>query len=157
MGLRRLGPPGLIRATQRLRKKVFGPRHQVVDPLHCWSNSIKDDSGASPSIMALSPPGFRRPGTAIFSDAELSTRLQFASSTLIEGAAARRLAFNKEMQSMSSPFRSLLTQFISDEPGATAIEYGLIASLIAVASIATLTSVGTKLNAKFGEVANGLS
>lgn len=45
---------------------------------------------------------------------------------------------------------------IADESGATAIEYGLIASLIAVAIIVSATTLGTKLNATFMKVANKL-
>ena len=44
---------------------------------------------------------------------------------------------------------NLISRFIRDESGATAIEYGLIAALIAVVIITGLTSVGTNLNAKF--------
>ena len=46
---------------------------------------------------------------------------------------------------------------MSDESGATAIEYGLIAALIAVAIIIVLGTVGTNLEAKFQEVAAGLA
>lgn len=45
-----------------------------------------------------------------------------------------------------------INRFASDESGATAIEYGLIASLIAVAIIAAVTTLGTKLTTTFGEV-----
>jgi pilus assembly protein Flp/PilA len=51
---------------------------------------------------------------------------------------------------------SVITSFIRDETGATAIEYGLIASLIAVVIITALTTVGTNLNATFGTVSNSL-
>ena len=44
-------------------------------------------------------------------------------------------------------------KLIKNEEGATAIEYGLIAALIAVAAITALTNVGTKLNATFTSVA----
>ena len=44
----------------------------------------------------------------------------------------------------------------SDEAGATAIEYGLIAALIAVAIIAAATTVGTNLNTTFTTVGNKL-
>ena len=47
-------------------------------------------------------------------------------------------------------------QFIRDESGATAIEYGLIASLIAVAIIVTVGLVGTSLDATFQSVADAL-
>ena len=44
----------------------------------------------------------------------------------------------------------------SDEAGATAIEYGLIAALIAVAIIAGATAVGTSLSGTFNTVAGKL-
>jgi pilus assembly protein Flp/PilA len=51
---------------------------------------------------------------------------------------------------------SLFKKFASDNSGATAIEYGLIASLIAVVIIAAVTTVGTKLTNTFTEVGNNL-
>ncbi len=50
----------------------------------------------------------------------------------------------------------LVSRFIKDESGATAIEYALIASLIAVAIIASITALGTKLQNTFNEVASNL-
>ena len=50
-----------------------------------------------------------------------------------------------------------VTRFLKDESGATAIEYGLIAALIAVVLVTALTLVGTKLNAKFNAVATALN
>jgi pilus assembly protein Flp/PilA len=50
----------------------------------------------------------------------------------------------------------LIARLAHDESGATAIEYGLIASLIAIAIIAAATSLGTKLSATFNNVANNL-
>ncbi len=49
-------------------------------------------------------------------------------------------------------FKNLL----ADESGATAIEYGLIAALIAVACITTLTAVGGELNNTFTKVNTSL-
>ena len=46
--------------------------------------------------------------------------------------------------------------FLSDESGATAIEYGLIAALVSVAAIAALTSVGNSLEDIFGVVSTEL-
>ena len=43
-----------------------------------------------------------------------------------------------------------------DEGGATAIEYGLIAALIAVIIIAAITLVGTDLSNMFNQVANNI-
>jgi pilus assembly protein Flp/PilA len=47
-------------------------------------------------------------------------------------------------------------KLIRNEDGATAIEYGLIAALIAVACIGALTTVGTNLNTKFTAVGTAL-
>jgi len=52
---------------------------------------------------------------------------------------------------------SLITRFASDESGATAIEYGLLAALIAVVIIGAVKAVGTNLSGKFTNVANNLS
>ena len=49
------------------------------------------------------------------------------------------------------------TRFLNDESGATAIEYGLIAALIAVTVIAAVTLVGTKLNLVFATVSTALA
>ncbi len=51
---------------------------------------------------------------------------------------------------------SFLRIFLRDNRGATAIEYGLIAALIAVAIITAVTTVGTKLNGTFTNVGNKL-
>jgi pilus assembly protein Flp/PilA len=51
---------------------------------------------------------------------------------------------------------SLLTNVLRDESGATAIEYGLIAALIAVAAIAAMQLVGTSLTSVFDSVASDL-
>ena len=48
--------------------------------------------------------------------------------------------------------KTLLVRFTNDESGATAIEYGLIAALIAVGIIVALTSVGTGLSGVFTSV-----
>ena len=51
---------------------------------------------------------------------------------------------------------AFFTKLIKDESGVTAIEYGLIAALIAVAAIAMITSVGTNLTSTFSTVAKNL-
>ncbi|MDQ0474085.1 Flp family type IVb pilin [Labrys wisconsinensis] len=51
---------------------------------------------------------------------------------------------------------SLFSRFVKDESGATAIEYGLIAALIAVVAIGAMTTVGTNLTNKFSNVAANL-
>ena len=51
---------------------------------------------------------------------------------------------------------NLISRFVRDESGATAIEYGLIAALIAVVVITALTSIGSNLSAKFNTIATNL-
>ena len=50
-----------------------------------------------------------------------------------------------------------LKSFIEQDEGVTAIEYGLIAALIAVVIIAAITVVGTELNATFTTISGALS
>jgi len=52
--------------------------------------------------------------------------------------------------------RKLILAFSNNESGATAIEYGLIAALIAVVIITGVTSVGTNLAATFTNLASTL-
>jgi pilus assembly protein Flp/PilA len=52
--------------------------------------------------------------------------------------------------------RQLLTKFVLDDSGATAIEYGLIAAGISVAIIAVVQGVGSKLNTTFTSVSTAL-
>jgi pilus assembly protein Flp/PilA len=51
---------------------------------------------------------------------------------------------------------SKFLKLIKNEEGATAIEYGLIAALIAVAAIGAMTAIGTQLNETFSTVASAL-
>ncbi|MCA3717118.1 MAG: Flp family type IVb pilin [Brevundimonas sp.] len=50
-----------------------------------------------------------------------------------------------------------IKKFVKDESGATAIEYGLIAALIAVLIITAVGLVGTRLEAVFDAIADGLA
>ena len=52
--------------------------------------------------------------------------------------------------------KTLVSRFVKDESGATAIEYGLIAAGISVAIIAVVQGLGTKLKATFTSVQNAL-
>ena len=53
--------------------------------------------------------------------------------------------------------QNIVTRFIKDESGATAIEYGLIAALISVALIAGASALGNGVNEKFQDVSNALN
>ena len=48
-------------------------------------------------------------------------------------------------------------KLIKNSEGATAIEYGLIAALIAVAAIGAMQGIGTKLSKTFNNVSNSLN
>ena len=50
-----------------------------------------------------------------------------------------------------------ISSFLKDESGATAIEYGLIASLTAVVIIGAVTSVGTKLSTQMSTIASKIT
>jgi len=52
---------------------------------------------------------------------------------------------------------NLIARFVKDESGATAIEYGLIAALIALAIITGATALGNALNAKFTAIGTTLT
>jgi pilus assembly protein Flp/PilA len=56
-----------------------------------------------------------------------------------------------------APMKSLFSRFVKDESAATAIEYGLIAALIAVVIITAVTTVGTNLTSTFNTIATKLS
>jgi pilus assembly protein Flp/PilA len=53
-------------------------------------------------------------------------------------------------------FHPLLDRLLRDDSGATAIEYGLIAALIAVAAIAGMSAVGSGLTSTFNNVSSKL-
>lgn len=50
-----------------------------------------------------------------------------------------------------------IARFLKDESGATAIEYGLIAALVGVAIAATMTTVGSNIVARLGDVNTALT
>lgn len=52
--------------------------------------------------------------------------------------------------------RQAIEQFVRDEEGATAIEYGLIAGLIAVVIILAVTNVGARVRGVFDAIAAAL-
>jgi pilus assembly protein Flp/PilA len=50
---------------------------------------------------------------------------------------------------MELTMKNLVTRFVADQTGATAIEYGLVAAGISVAIIAVVQGLGSKLNTTF--------
>jgi pilus assembly protein Flp/PilA len=57
---------------------------------------------------------------------------------------------------MENPMRALYTKFVNDDAGVTAIEYGLIAALVAVVCITVWSTLGHNLSSTFSAVANSL-
>ena len=55
------------------------------------------------------------------------------------------------------PGMNIVARFANDESGATAIEYGLIAALIAVGIIAAATTLGGSLSSLFGRISSKLN
>ena len=53
--------------------------------------------------------------------------------------------------------QNLIARFVSDESGATAIEYGLIASLISIAIITAAGKLGTNISGTFSNVAANMT
>ncbi len=50
-----------------------------------------------------------------------------------------------------------IRSFFQDESGASAVEYGLLVSLIAVVIITAVTSLGTSVSSKFTQAADGIA
>jgi pilus assembly protein Flp/PilA len=63
----------------------------------------------------------------------------------------------EETDTQESHMKNLVAKFAKDESGATAIEYGLIAALIAIAMITGAKAVGTAVNSKFSNVATAIN
>jgi pilus assembly protein Flp/PilA len=60
------------------------------------------------------------------------------------------------LKTESVAMKKFLKEFIADESGATAIEYGLIAAGISLAIIAVVNGLGAKLNTKFASISTSL-
>jgi pilus assembly protein Flp/PilA len=92
---------------------------------------------------------------AAFRTAEL-TELKSAIASI--GSSQERLTLSWIEHQAPGAKRMIksLKNFVANESGATAIEYALIASLIAVAIIAAVTAVGTHLQNTFNEVSSNL-
>ena len=79
----------------------------------------------------------------------MTGRLHSAATGLAVAGAVGRWIMEPKMNS--------LVQFLKDESGATAIEYGLIAAGISVAIIAVVNSLGSQLQTTFSTVSSQLA
>lgn len=66
------------------------------------------------------------------------------------------MALNNSIISMEAEVKRSFLTFLSDESGATAIEYGLIAAGIALAIIAVVNGLGSNLNTQFASINTSL-
>jgi pilus assembly protein Flp/PilA len=57
---------------------------------------------------------------------------------------------------VGTAMKSVISKFLKDESGATAIEYGLIAAGIAIAIITAVNGVGSQLSSTFGSISTSL-
>jgi pilus assembly protein Flp/PilA len=71
----------------------------------------------------------------------------------LAGANAREPGLKPRIEDM----RNLFNRFIADQSGVAAIEYGLIAGLIAVVIIASVKLLGTNVSSKFSTIADALT
>ena len=95
------------------------------------------------------------PGILVYSPAKIAPRYWFLS---FPPAATPDPALSKiALPTKGAHMRNFISRFVTNESGATAIEYGLIAAGIAVAIIAAVQAVGTALNTKMGQVSAGLT
>jgi pilus assembly protein Flp/PilA len=62
----------------------------------------------------------------------------------------------RKFKNLEVNLKKVFSKFLSDESGATAIEYGLIAAGIALAIIAVVNGLGTNLNDKFTTINSSL-
>nr|WP_281722350.1 Flp family type IVb pilin [Nitrosomonas nitrosa] len=73
-----------------------------------------------------------------------------------EKSLLRVTFFKPNRRNMMSKLVQSVKNFMQEEEGVTAIEYGMIAFLIAVAILAAVTAVGGRLNVVFGQILTAL-
>lgn len=83
---------------------------------------------------------------------DLNPYTRQASSDWLANAGGTDRRNPKECLTM----KNIFARFAKDESGATAIEYGLIAALIAVVIVAGASAVGDSLNAKFDTISTAI-
>ena len=70
--------------------------------------------------------------------------------------AAEPGSASAKLETLEVKLKQVFSKFLSDESGATAIEYGLIAAGIALAIIAVVNGLGSNLNDKFTSINTSL-
>src|SRR6476620_1515949 len=102
----------------------------------------------------------RTAGSPRFSAIELTApQSSFASVAHghgAENAGETKRKFRPAKCTQELLMKNLVSRFVKDESGATAIEYGLIAASIAIAIITAVKGVGTALNSTFTSISSSL-
>ena len=80
-----------------------------------------------------------------------------AADSRLGHEAQRRVGERDDPSRKTRMMRNLVSRFMADQSGSTAIEYGLIASFIALAIITGVRRIGTNLTVKFNAIANNLT
>jgi pilus assembly protein Flp/PilA len=76
--------------------------------------------------------------------------------TVLRTPARPNVSSNSHVYTWSYLMKNLISRFVKDESGATAIEYGLIAAGISLAIIAVVNGLGSNLNTKFTSINGSL-
>ena len=76
--------------------------------------------------------------------------------TVLRTPARPNVKSTSHVYTWSYTMKNLISRFVKDESGATAIEYGLIAAGISLAIIAVVNGLGTNLNTKFTSINSSL-
>jgi pilus assembly protein Flp/PilA len=134
----RTGPAGASRST---RSRRYGLTSVVISLAPSCNRRGRFFDARASSIESIS---FNK----VLSPASFAIRINHSGGP-------RSVAWATPAAGDFAMFQSL-EQFVRDESGATAIEYGLIASLIAVVIIGALSNVGNKLTITFTKVAGNL-
>ena len=99
--------------------------------------------------------GRRNPAVARNLKSPIHTSLDFTQH-VPAAELSSRASHNRISNGLEAKLKQKVLQFLSDESGATAIEYGLIAAGIALAIIAVVNGLGTNLNTQFTSINNSL-
>src|SRR4051812_49756697 len=86
----------------------------------------------------------------------LQARLYFLTVLVSPRSMVACILIARFQEQRARMIKNLVKDFIADESGATAIEYGLIAAGISLAIIAIVNGLGTRLNAKFTAINTSL-
>jgi pilus assembly protein Flp/PilA len=135
--------------SSRLRGRVEdNPGHQE-EPSSHWGRRCAD------GLLSLSDRRFRLSGRA-FHFPYTTEQFEGVLRVVLLTPLQRPPLFSLRIPRGSNIVIKSIRAFVADESGAIAIEYALTGSLIAIALVTVLTSLGTRLSSEFSEVSSVL-